>query len=144
MISLEHDLSLALSTRLAGIRTADGFHTDIGAEVFRGRVAFDPDRVPCVVLVEKDDVPLEQKRSAVKLGLPYLLIGYACCDPAHPNDTAHQIIADIKRALFSPADPLHPKVREIQYQGRSILPREDGLSLVSAVVEIRLEVVGEL
>ncbi|XZG69241.1 hypothetical protein ACTSKR_11315 [Chitinibacteraceae bacterium HSL-7] len=144
MISIEHDIALAIAARLAAIRQADGFHTDIGQRVFRGRVAFEPDQLPCAVLVEKDDVVLEQKRRAVKQGLGYMLIGYARCDPAHPNDTAHQIVADLKRAIFSDTALLHDKVRDLEYVGRSIMPRDDGAAIVSAVVEIRVEAVGEL
>ena len=86
----------------------------------------------------------------------YVLGGYAECDPDHPNDRAHEILADIKKALFG----LTPdatraeragaefsfggRVKSVSYRGRDIGPRADGVPIVFAVVHIDVVFVEQL
>lgn len=135
------EIAVELSARLATIKVADGFHTDIGLRVYRGRRKIDDEMIPCAVLFEgADDVsnppghPIE-----VKVDQGYVLGGYAKCDPDNPNDTAHLIIKDLKRAVFGGAATLGGKVRVVQYNGRDIGPRADGVAIVFAVIEIEVE-----
>ena len=44
------DIAEYLTTVLQSIRTTDGYNTDIGETVFRGRLKHDEDRVPYSVL----------------------------------------------------------------------------------------------
>lgn len=144
-VSKADELARAVAARLAGITAAGGYLTDIGARVFRGRLRLDPSALPCCVLVEGEDRLLSvSARHEVKLAVPLLVEGHAACDPNNPNDAAHAIIADLKRALFAEPANLGGLAREIRYAGRSIGAREDGLSQVSAVVEIEIDYVENL
>ncbi|KON79416.1 hypothetical protein PA01_12825 [Azoarcus sp. PA01] len=144
-VSRADELARAVTARLAGITVAGGYLTDIGARVFRGRLRLDHHALPCCVLVEGEDRLLNAgARHEVKLTLPLLVEGHAACDPNNPNDAAHAIIADLKRALFAEPANLAGLAREIRYAGRSIGAREDGLAQVSAVVEIEVDYVENL
>lgn len=150
-ISLAHDFSLALARRVENISIANGSATDIGLKVLRGRRRLDPSQIPCAVIIERDDDPQAQSSGKVKISQKYIIEGHATCDPDNPNDTGHQIIADIKKAVFTGDLTIdgrltanNQKAFAIKYLGRSIAPREDGLSVVAASVEISIEYVEEL
>ena len=126
---------------LRTITKANGFRTDIGLRCFRGRRRIDDTHVPCCVLIEADDKPGDNAgRDSIKITQPYALVGYAPCNPDHPNDTAHDIISDIKRVFFSrPDGRLGPSTNRVRYEGRDIGPRTDGAAIVSAVVHIEVD-----
>jgi hypothetical protein len=75
-----------------------------------------------------------------KIEQRYALVGYAPCDPAAPNATARAIIRDLKRAMFKTNGKAEAtfggKVLHVEYKGRNIAPRVDGVAIVMAVVEI--------
>lgn len=137
-------IAAAISARLATITVANGYSTDIGLTVFRGRRKLDESHIPCAVLVEGDDRIDAAKRDEVKTVQQYFIEGHAECDPDNPNDTAHLILADIKRAVFGGDTTFGNTVRNLNYAGRSIQPREDGLAIVSASIEIGAEFVEQL
>jgi hypothetical protein len=126
---------------LAGITKANGYKTDIGLRVYRGRRKIDDTLVPCGVLIEGEDRPGENVgRDTLKIVQSYVLGGYAPCDPDHPNDTAHDIISDIKKAVFShPDGRLGGRSNKVRYVGRDIGPRTDGVAIVFAVVHIEVD-----
>lgn len=130
------DIASALADRLAGISIENGYLTDMGLRVYRGKQRLDESNIPCSVLVEGDDETQEQDDADVRLYQGYLIEGHAECDPDNPNDTAHLIISDLKRAIFSGDLRIGGLVSGIRYKGRVIDPREDGLKLVSAAIEI--------
>lgn len=150
------DIALHLNNLLAGITKANGYETDIGLHVFRGKRKIDDSHVPCAVLIEGEDKPGEtQGPASQQITQSYVLGGYAECDPDQPNDTAHQIIADIKKAIFTVADPtraeaisgsttLGGRVKSVTYEGRDIGPRADGVPIVFAVVHISVVFVEQL
>lgn len=129
-------VELAFSARLGQILVSNGFRTDIGCRVFRGRRKIDPDQIPCVVIVGSDDSVLAQKRGEVSLAQGYIIEAHCQCDPDNPNDAALDMIADIKRAMWSGDKSFGGLVRELEYTNRIISPREDGSALVSAGVEL--------
>ena len=53
-------------------------------------------------------------------------------------DKAHDIIADLKRAIFSGDMTFGGPVRKVEYKGRAIVTREDGFNAVAAAVSIDL------
>jgi len=135
-MSIANDFALGLTARIQQIRQINGFETDIGAHVFRGRRVPDEDKLPCAIVVEGEDRPADEQRGRVKIEARYQIEGHCQCDPDNPNDVANAMVADIKRAVFS-GDPTFGKIiRDLRYGGRTINPREDGLSFVSASVEI--------
>lgn len=150
------DVALHINDLMAGITKANGYETDIGVRVFRGKRKIDDTHVPCAVMLEGEDKPgSEQGRGSQQVTQSYVLGGYAECDPDHPNDTAHQIISDIKKAIFSVADDnrvdrlsgtvsFGGRVKSVTYRGRDIGPRTDGVAIVFAVVHIDVVFVEQL
>lgn len=138
------EVAAALSGRLQAITTANGYETDIGSRTYRGRTMIDEDAVPCSVLIEGEDNVEDTNATKVRLKQEYVLGGYAKCDPNNPNDTAHKIIRDIKKAIFSDGVQLNGKVRNVKYMGRNIGPRADGRPVVFAIVYIEVEYAEDL
>ena len=133
--------------RLRTIRIADGFETDIGRDVKRGRRKLPGDDAPpCVVMFEgNDDVKDRPGRiHSIYVQQGYAIDGFDKCDPDNPNDQAHKMIRDIKRAIFGGADPLANHVGKVIYLGRDIGPRPDGAALVQARVLIAVDFVEDL
>ena len=142
-MSKASDIAQWLNERIATITLAGGYATDIGVKVFRGRMKIDPDDMPCTVIVEGEDSPSAAKRTHTKLSQNYIFEGHDECDPNHPNDKAHLIIADLKRAIFSTpvgigGSYMDGKISEINYRGRTIGARPDGVALVAAAIEIEI------
>lgn len=145
-MSTANDIALALHARLAEIRTANGYETDAGALVYRGRRRLDPSKMPCCVIIEMPDSVRDQQPRRAALSAVFVLEGHAQCDPDNPNDVGHQLVADIKRAVFrAPLQYADGKpVLSVDYVKRTIAPREDGLAVVSAGVEIKVDYVEQL
>jgi hypothetical protein len=58
-------------------------------------------------------------------------------DPDQPNDTAHLILKDIKKALWNRevhGTNLGKRFKSLRYDGKDIGPRTDGEPVVFAVV----------
>lgn len=148
-MSIANDIAMAVFSRLENITVANGFATDIGLKVFRGRKRLDESHIPCAVIIERPDTPEKQSSQrdpVAKIGQKYVLEGHAACDPDNPNDMGHKIVADIKKAIWEEkltfgADQ---KVYAVMYEGKTISPREDGVAVVSAAVEISVEFVETL
>lgn len=145
-----------LSDLLEGITKANGYETDIGLKVYRGKRKIGDGDVPCAVLIEGSDKPGNTQGSASQLVTQsYVLGGYAICDPDNPNDRAHEIISDLKKAVFTLVDPTKAesisgttsfggKVKRVEYKGRDIGPRADGVDIVFAVIHIDVDFVEQL
>lgn len=139
-----------IEARVLAIRTASGAETNIGASVFMGKIHVGDDEVPCASVLEGGDQVLSTpgRASVWQVEQEYALVGYAACDPARPNDAAHAMIRDFKRAIFftdgKPDTTLGGKVRAVHYRGRKIGPRADGQAIVMALVEVAVEYVDKL
>lgn len=131
------EIAQELDTRLKTITKANGFETDIGLKVFRGRRNIDDDAVPCAMLIEGNDQPRSRagKLATYEIEQNYVLGGYVPCDPDNPNDAAHALLRDLKKVVFSD-DNLGRKVKSVDYKGRDIGPRTDGVAIVMAIIEI--------
>lgn len=137
-------LAQALTDRLETITVANGYMTDIGLRVFRGKRRLDEQHIPCTILLEGDDRPTGSALRSTSIAQTYIIEAHANCDPDNPNDTAHKMIRDMKKAIFG-ADPFFGRtVKKIEYMGRTISPREDGLDVVAAGIEIELTYVEDL
>lgn len=141
------DIAEYLTEVLGTIKVANGYHTDIGATVYRGRLKHDEDRVPYCVLIEGEDRPQENDggRLDVTLEQDFVLGAYVLCNVDNPNDAAHLAIKDIKKAVFSSDLARRPiagargangRVKSLSYRGKDIGPRADGKNIVFAVVHI--------
>lgn len=140
LLNKASDIALELTDRLETITVAGGFNTDIGVKVMRGRRRIDDHQVPCVVIVEGADsiTPAPGRVSTSEIKQRYILVGYSPCDAINPNDAGHLVIKDIKTAIFSDGVTLGGKVRRVEYKGRDIGPRGDGVNIVCATVEIEV------
>lgn len=137
-------IAAEIATRLAGITKAAGYATDIGRTVFRGRRLIPEDAPPCVTIVEADDTPREQQAQHVKLDQTYILEAHGPCDIDNPNDAAHEMIGDLKRAVFSGDRTFGRTVRTLAYRGRTIGPRPDGQAIVAANIVVAVEYAEDL
>lgn len=145
-MSKASSMAQMIVTRLATINIANGYATDIGVRVFRGRMNLVPEELPCVILVEGEDTVQDTKKTEVKVRQNYIIEGHDECDPSNPNDKAHLILADLKRAIFGVDPTFGGEVRpsELQYAGRQISVREDGTALVAASISINITFVEDL
>ena len=141
------DIAAEIASRMARIRIAGGFETDIGRDVKRGRRKIPADDAPpCVVMFEGDDDPKDRpgRIPLVLVQQAYVLDAFDKCDPDNPNDQAHKMIRDLKRVIFAGDATLGGKVSRVMYIGRDIGPRPDGAALVQARVMIVVEYVEDL
>lgn len=139
-------VAIELSTRLAKITIANGFNTDIGLRVMRGRRRIDDSHVPCIAIAEGMDhvIPGPGRFANAEIEQAYHFLAYDVCHPDHPNDKAHLIIKDLKRAVFSDGATLGGQVKKVDYKGRDIGPRGDGVGIVCASIEIVVKFVEDL
>lgn len=142
-MSVESTLAERIAERLALIKIDDGYATDIGTRVFAGKLKLDPEtEIPAAVLIEEDTRVEEYQGSTQsaksKTVQRYLLVGHDVCDPDAPNEKAYEILADLKRAIFSGDRTFGQITRpnDVVYVGRRIAVREDGSAIVSAAIEI--------
>lgn len=140
------EVSDLIATRLGGISIANGYFSDIGLRVLRGRRRIDDHQVPCVVIVEGADqpTPTPGRLPTVDIEQTYVLIAYHACDADHPNDKAHELLKDLKRSIFSDGVTFGGNVSKVQYKGRDIGPRGDGVGIVCASIEIEVRFVEDL
>ena len=137
------DISNEIASRIESISVANGYETDIGTNLMRGRRKLPADdEPPCSVLIEGNDMPEDvngrSQGARVKLRQTYMIDGFDRCDPNQPNVKAHAMIRDIKRALFKGDSNFGGRVFEVKYIGRDIGPRPDGVGLVQARVAIEV------
>lgn len=141
-------IAAAIADRLGQISITNGYLTDIGQKVFRGKRDLSEEDCPCCVLIENDDAvaPASASRNTkVIITADYAIEALLACDPDHPNDAAHMAITDLKRALFN-GDPSYGKRinKGLAYTGRVIEPRESGSGLVGVQVKVQAEFVEDL
>lgn len=136
-----------IKARLLSIRLENGAETDIGRDVMMGRRKIPgDDQPPCVMVLEGLDDPKDQpgRNPTVLISQQYVVSAFDACDPDNPNDQAHAMIRDIKRAIFKDGTTWGGKVKSVIYQGRDIGPRPDGVALVQAQVLLLVEYVEDL
>lgn len=141
------EIAKLIESRMQLITVANDYETDIGTRVLRGARKIDDSWVPCSTIIEGVDSVVQgasKKAPAAKISQHYVLGGYTQCDPQNPNDAAHKIIRDLKRAVFKDGATLGDKVGLVEYKGRDIGPRTDGVAIVFAIIEIVVEYAEDL
>ena len=94
----------ALTRVIETVNPDNGYHFDLRAKVFRGRVRFDQnDPLPMVSILEAP-IPAEVAQSwgdNSKSNGPWELLiqGFAPDDTENPSDPAHHMMAEVKAAL---------------------------------------------
>lgn len=142
-MSRDNDITENLTARLAAIQQHNGFETNIGDRVYRGKRKLDESCIPCAVIVESDDSVTSQQGRKANLRRRYQIEGHAVCDPDNPNDVALAVIRDLKRVIFD-GTTIPGCQREVLYVNRIIAPREDGTAIVAAAIEIDVQLVEDL
>ncbi len=148
-MSVAKTLADAISDRLKTITTDNSdvtYLTDIGTKVSRGKLKVTIDSVPCIFLIEGDEkllddsgaanTPATMRPVAAKLRQRYIIEAHIACDPDNPNDAAHDAAEDIKRAMFKGDRTFGGIVRNLNYVGKTIGRREDGVAVVPVFVQI--------
>lgn len=126
------------------------FETNIGREVYRGKLRIQfPDDMPCIVLIEGEETFDQANRLATKVKLTqrFRFEAYMQVDDEdNPNDTAHKMVRDLKRALFREGVREETKKRafEMIYAGKTIQPREDGQKFVQVAMNVDVSYVEDL
>lgn len=143
MTSKAAQIAAALAARLAQVTTTGGYETDVGLTVYRGRRNTEPG--PHITLYEGEDTAKEQSlKAVVHLTQVYVAEAVDTCDPDNPNDRAHQILSDLKRAVFGSDQTLGGLVKTIEYRGRLIGTREEGQDYCFASIRFAVEYVEDL
>jgi hypothetical protein len=149
-MSKAKQLAQALSDRLATISVANGYLTDIGTTVMRGKLDFDEKELPCIVIVEGDDEVLDERDTDARVNIPFQIEGHDIGDPTNPNDKIHDILADLKRAIFGTDTTFGGLIRAsrgtpgLHYRGRIIYKRDAGTANVAAGIRIDCEITENL
>lgn len=137
-------VAAVLYERLLAIQVANGYETDMGLTVFQGKIKVADEQIlavgSCLSVIEGIDTIEAQaargRSPLVKLEQRYGLVGYAVCDANAPNIAAHQMIRDMKRAVWAEPANWGDRVYSIVYKSRDIGPRADGVNIVQALLEI--------
>lgn len=151
-MSKANDIAQGIITRLSAITRADGYATDAGGSVYRGRKAVPA--VPALVLIEPEDLIESQALDGssdpagrvinAQIMLPFDIQGIASCEPDEHMSVGHALVADIKRAIFSSDLRFGGLATHTRYVGRVIDPRADGDTTVNVMVQIRVGIVENL
>lgn len=130
---------------VSDITTANGYLTDIGLRVFRGRIALDDSCPPCVTIIETTDSSDDTTANGTNVAISQRFVFEAAlpCDPDNPNDAAHDVICDLMKAVFRDVDPrssgiVGREVSRIEYISKNIVPRKEGTSIVSASIAVNV------
>lgn len=154
-MSIAKQLATALNARIATIKKANGYLTDIGSGVFNGRTEINVSELPCAVIVEGDDRVVSEGPSSptvgvkqVKMAQRFIIEGHTTCNPLNPNDACHDIVEDLQRACFAGdrAFGLRGIVKgdEMAYNGKNFGERPDGTDIIAASIEIEIVYIFDL
>ena len=94
----------AMTDALKEISTANGYHTDVNGQVYRGRVIYgENDPLPLISILEVP-IPLDQTPPPTDSefssgGWEIMIQGFVTDDPENPTDPAHFFMADVKKRL---------------------------------------------
>lgn len=134
-----------IAARLQQVRKANGYLTDLGTTVHDGKVSVSDNDVPCVCIIETGDSVQSRpgKLPAFNIGVRFALVAYVPCDPENPSVAARAATRDIRNAIFAGDGRFGGKARQVNYLGRQIGTRADGVAVVMAVVEIEIEYVDQ-
>lgn len=143
-MSKAYDVAMAVFDRANQISIANSYSTDIGIIGYRGKKYLDPESLPCFVLVEEANEGTSRQKNISLTTTEYVLEGYATCNPDHPNDVGHLIVADLQRAIFGSDLTFGQLVTDIAWKGREIEPRDEGSNLVAGRIKFALTFVESL
>lgn len=142
------EMSDIVAARMELVTKVNGYETDIGRSLYRGRRTISTDMVPCCVLIEDSNDVLSRPGRSLQheVRQTFVLLAYVAADIDNPNQFAHAALRDLKRCVWKPdgvkADAnFSGQVRDIHYQGHDMAPRSDGANVAVAALEIGVEYV---
>lgn len=141
--SIPKKILLALTQRLEKILIADGYNTDAGLNVYRGRTSFDvndPSLLPALSVFDESEEagPPHDERNDETLTVA--IVGHALVDPYFPADGAHDLIADIKQAALVYTDKTLGHLATImEYAGRETKFPDDAGNVVTVTVVLKIQ-----
>jgi hypothetical protein len=94
----------AITTAIRQVTPANGYQNDLSASVFRGRTLFgENDPLPMVSILEAplqpDQLPVPTSSGANFGDWELLIQGFVVDDHENPTDPAHELLAEVKKAL---------------------------------------------
>ncbi|MDT0635099.1 hypothetical protein [Spectribacter hydrogenoxidans] len=122
----------AIRDRLKAIDGSGDFTFNVGERVYLGRLFLNPNDIPGISVLEDDDpFEVEDNGTRYKETGTYRVQGVVAADDDNPLKAGHQLLADMKRALFlAPNGPEFEKLGDVPtsmtYTGRQVFQREDG------------------
>ena len=125
-----------LKGALQQILIANGYVTDAGLNVYLDMSQLDETgEYPAININEA----LDSNQSGLhldraKINLPISVEAFNKCTPANANDLGHDLIGDIKQALFSHVKAEPANYEKMTYVSANIAQRENGTGLVSVNV----------
>ena len=148
-ISRARQIQQAIVDRLTQIRKSANYRTEAGLRVFRGRVKFyENEETPALSVLEGEETVLSREENKVKVRLDIVVTGLAEADAKNPLDAAHDLLEDLQRALFpveAYKDTAHDRLDglaiKFEYEGRALVPREDGSKFCYVAVNAAVEFV---
>jgi hypothetical protein len=138
-------IAAALKARAQAITVAAGFNTDAGLHVTHGyrRPALG-DALPRVAMITAGEVPAVESQDDVLVRNPWPIAFVATAEVAADDedalDTAEQLLADLKRAIFLPDRTLggllsaNQEIGDIKVGAEDTADREPGGTFVEAGV----------
>lgn len=140
MTSRRKNIITEIQTALSEITTTNGYYTDAGNYVYLDISEIDENSTfPAININESMDTNSANFHSTwLSLALPVSIEGYNTCLPSTANEKGHELIADIKKAIFSHTKDDPANFEKITYQGADIAQRENGTGLVAVNVNITI------
>lgn len=144
MSSIPARIRDVLVARLQTIRRVDGFNTDLGLAITRGRVAYavqDLATGPVANLYTQGEEYLDRSGNQQRNALTVIVEAWGQYD--HDADAvADELLADIKAAVLSAAQPTltdaaGPLGQRLEYVSASVDLPDPGQRLVSVTVSLR-------
>ena len=129
-----------IKAALEQILISNGYVTDAGLNVFLDKVALEESGdFPAINIDESTDTNTAGSHlNWTKVTLPISIEAFNRCTPATSNDKAHELIGDIKKAVFTHVKDDPANYELITYQSSDIAQRESGSDLI--VVNVLIDV----
>jgi hypothetical protein len=145
---IDLDILTALRARAAQILTANGYHTNAGAQIYQGRVFdLETDPVPAIVITQPEDdadlVEDDEISTAPRWISTFVLEAYAAVSATDPLPDLMRLRADLLTACYRPepdrTDTLGDTVAALVVVGTTKLMPAPGQTIGMAQLTLRAE-----
>lgn len=141
-LTIAEQIIAALKSRAETIFIANGYRTDAGAHVFRGRQSLDVDDLPCVILWPGEMTEIERHVGSTRARweLAIVIEAVITADPNAPGTLADALCADLMLGLVGELDEtLGGLTTALHIDGLRTDPRDDGGVTEGASLTLRAE-----